>query len=85
MGSCGWRVYKATAASIIAVCFGVNVSSAVSQGPVFGLSRAEYAPEGSQPGNIWRRPSPVQGNSVEFAIFAFVKGVLASVFSEKIC
>lgn len=83
MGSRGWRVINATAASNIALCFGVNVSSAVSQGPVFGLGRAEYAPEGSQPGNVRRRPSPVQGDSIVFAIFALVKGFLASVFREK--
>ncbi|CAF94926.1 unnamed protein product, partial [Tetraodon nigroviridis] len=32
-----------------------------SKGPVFGLGRAEHAPEGSQPGNIRCRPSPMQG------------------------
>lgn len=84
MGSYGRRVCKAAAASIAAVCFGVNVSSADSQGPVFGLSRAEYAPEGSQPGNVRRRPSPMQGNRVVFAVFAFVKGVFSSSISREI-
>lgn len=42
----------------------------LSQGSVLGAGGAEYAPAGSQPGNVRRGPPPLQGNPAATPLLA---------------